>query len=151
MPDDDYKKYEQDCARVKEENTGLLADFRRWLSEKGITKKTVDHHVRNVDIYINDFMLYDDATPAKEGVGGISMFLGYWFIRKAAWASPSAIRQNAVSLKKFYTFMREKGEIDAEALNDLKETIKEEMPEWMATMRRYDDPDITEPGEIWGL
>ena len=150
MPDD-YKKYEQDCAKIKEENTKLLADFRRWLTDKGLSEKTIDQHVTNVDFYINDFMLYDDATPAKDGTGRISMFLGYWFIRKAAWASSSAIRQNAASLKKFYTFMREKGEIDAEALDDLKETIKDEMPEWIATMRRYDDPSITDPEDIWGL
>jgi hypothetical protein len=79
------------------------------------------------------------------------MFLGYWFIRKAMWASPSAIRENAASLKMFYTFMHEQGHIDADDLQDLKETIKEEMPEWVGTVERYDDPDITDPEEVWGL
>jgi hypothetical protein len=37
------------------------------------------------------------------------MFLGYWFIKKAMWAKQSAIKSNAASLKKFYTFMHEKG------------------------------------------
>jgi hypothetical protein len=151
MPDDDYKQYEQECAKIKEENTRLLADFRRWLTDKGLSEKSIDNHLGNVDFYINDFMLYDDATAAKDGAGRISMFLGYWFIRKAAWAGPSAIRRNAASLKKFYTFMREQGEIDAEALDDVKATIKEEMPDWLATMGRYDDPSITDPEDIWGL
>ena len=40
----------------------------------------------------------------------------------------------------------EKGLIDKEDLTDLKQTIKEEMPEWLATLRRYDDLSIK---DIW--
>jgi site-specific recombinase XerD len=68
------------------------------------------------------------------------MFLGYWFIKKAMWASKASIKSNATSLKKFYTFMYEKKMIDEEELNDLKETIKEGMPEWLETLDRYDNP-----------
>ena len=104
-----------------------------------------------MDFYINTFLLYEDAIPASEGASRLSMFLGYWFIRKAGWASPASIKQNASSLKKFYTFMHEQGHIDTDDLQDLKETIKEEMPEWVGTVERYDDPDITDPEEIWGF
>ncbi len=151
MPDDEYQKYERACKRIKKDNAKLLEQFDQWLSGKGLAEKTVRRHVENADFYINTFLLSEDAIPAKDGASHISMFLGYWFIRKAMWASPSAIRENAASLKKFYTFMQEQGQIDADELQDLKETIKEEMPEWVGTVERYDDPDITDPEEIWGL
>jgi hypothetical protein len=151
MPDAKYQKYERTCKRIKGYNAKLLEQFDQWLSGKGLAEKTVRRHVENADFYINTFLLYEDAIPAKEGASRISMFLGYWFIRKAMWASPSAIRENGASLKKFYTFMQEQGKVSAEALDDLKETIKEEMPEWVGTVERYDDPDITDPEEIWGL
>ena len=101
MPDDEYKKYERACKRIKKDNAELLEQFGQWLSEMGLAEKTVQRHVENVDLYINSFLLYEDAIPAKEGTSRISMFLGYWFIRKAMWASPSSIRENAASLKKF--------------------------------------------------
>ena len=148
---DEYQKYERACKRIKKDNAKLLEQFDQWLAGKGLSEKTVRRHVENADFYINTFLPYEDAIPAKEGASRISMFLGYWFIRKAMWASPSAIRENAGSLKKFYTFMQEQGKIDADELQDLKETIKEEMPEWVETVERYDDPDITDPEEIWGL
>ena len=151
MPEDEYQKYEQACKRIKKANTKLLEQFEQWLSEQRLAEKTVRRHAENAEFYINTFLLYEDAIPAKEGASQISMFLGYWFIRKAMWASPSAIRESAASLKKFYTFMQEQGEVSAEALQNLKETIKEEMPEWVGTVERYDDPDITDPKEIWGL
>ena len=151
MPSTEYDKYERACKKIREENAKLPADFEQWLLGKGLAKKTVKRHRENADFYINEFMLNEDATPAKDGASDISMFLGYWFIRKAMWASPGAIRENAASLKKFYTFMHEHGKISEEELRDLKETIKEEMSEWVGTVERYDDPDITDPEEIWGL
>ena len=151
MPEDELRRYERACKRIKKENAKLVEHFDQWLSGKGLAEKTVRRHVEYAEFYINTFLLYDDAIPAKEGASRISMFLGYWFIRKAMWASPSAIRENAASLKKFYTFMQEQGKVSEGALDDLKETVKEEMPEWVGTVERYDDPDITDPEEIWGL
>jgi len=104
MSDKEYQEYERACKRIKGENAKLLDDLEQWLSGKGVSTKTIRKHKDNADFYINTFLLNEDAIPAKEGASHISMFLGYWFIRKAMWASPSAIRENAASLKKFYTF-----------------------------------------------
>ena len=100
---------------------------------------------------MNEFLLYEEANPAATGVYEARWFLGYWFIRKAMWASPSSIRSNAASLKKFYHFMFERDQIDQEALDHLKAQIKEGLPEWLETVRRYDDPSIEDPGDIWGF
>jgi FPC/CPF motif-containing protein YcgG len=47
--------------------------------------------------------------------------------------------------------MYEQGLITQEDLAWLKERIKEEMPEWVATMNRYDDPSITDMEDVWGF
>lgn len=148
---DEYEKWEKDCKKIKKHNNKLLEDFEEWLQKTGIKSKTINKHYSNVELYINNFLLYEDATQAKDGIGDIGMFLGYWFIKKAMWASVSAIKENASSLKKFYQFMLEKEEISNEDYEDLKETIKSNMPEWLATIERYDNPDIEDMGEVWGL
>ena len=122
-----------------------------WLKKKNLKEKTIRAHLVNVDFYINEFLLYEEAEEAKDGALNIGMFLGYWFIKKALWASTSQIKSNAASLKKFYTFLFEKEMIDKEELDELKAKIKSDMPEWLATMNRYDDPTITDPGEVWGI
>ena len=143
---DDYEKYETDCKSIKEANILLLNKFESWLNSSDLSKKTVDNHLSNIDFYVNDYLLYEDATEAKDGVYAVAMFLGYWFIKKAMWANQSSIKSNATSLKKFYTFMYDKGLIDENDLADLKETIKEGMPEWLATLDRYDDPSVE---DVW--
>ena len=136
----DYEKYEEDCKRIREANERLLHEFDAWLKSSGLSEATINNHSSNIDFYINEYLLYEDATEAKDGVNGVGMFLGYWFIRKAMWASPSSIKSNAASLKKFYAFLQEKGLIGKEDLNDLEKEIKADMPKWLATIARYDDP-----------
>ena len=143
---DDYEKYETDCKAIRASNKLLLRDFSAWLKSSGLSKKTIDNHLSNIDFYVNEYLLYEEAIEAKDGVDAIGMFLGYWFIKKAMWASQSSIKGNATSLKKFYAFLYEKGLIDQDDLDDLKETIKEGMSEWLATLERYDDPSVE---DVW--
>ena len=148
---DDYAKYEKECERIREDNAKLLDEFADWLGAKGLSESTVGTHCENLEFYLNHFLLHEDAERAEVGVHMAGEFLGYWFIRKAMWASRASVKSNAASLKKFYTFMLEKGAIKQEELEDLKLRIKEEMPEWLATLARYDDPEIDDPAEVWGL
>lgn len=143
---DDYEKYEENCEKIKKNNQLLLNNFEIWLKTSGLTKKTINKHSQNIDFYINEYLLYEDATEPQDGVDSINMFLGYWFIKKAMWSSQAAIRGNATSLKKFYTFMYERDLISTKDLKELKGTIKENMPEWLDTMARYEDLSID---NIW--
>jgi len=145
---DDYEKYLGACKKIRKFNKRLLRGFEDWLKASGLSAKTIQKHLYNIDFYINEFLLYQEATDAKDGAGSVDLFLGYWFIRKALWASQTSIRGNAASLKKFYTFMHEKGLIEDDDLANLKETIKRGMPEWLATLERFDDPFID---DVWEM
>lgn len=131
---DDSQKYEADCQKIRKVNHELLKDFESWLESSGLSEKTINNHISNIDFYINEYLLYEDAVEAKDGVDMVGDFLGYWFIKKSLWASQSSLKANAGSLKKFYTFLLEKGLIDKDDLRELKETIKEEMSEWLETL-----------------
>jgi len=145
---DDYEKYEDECKTIREANKLLLRDFEAWLKSSGLSKKVTESHLLNIDFYVNEYLLYEEATEAKDGVDAVDMFLGYWFIKKSMWASQASIKGNAASLKKFYAFMHEKGLIDTDDLADVKDTIKEGMPEWLATLKRYDDPSVD---DVWQM
>jgi len=133
----DYEKWEEESNRIRKENEALLEEFAFWLSKSGLGKKTIKSHSENVDFYINNYLLYSDAIAAKDGALDIGGFLGDWFIRKAMWASKAHVKGNAASLKKFYTFLFEKGDISKEVLKDLKALIKEEMPDWLDMVSRW--------------
>ena len=142
-------EYQQACDAIRGENKKLIAEFAEWLANKGRSEPTIEDHRENVEFYLDHFLLNYEATKAEEGVYSVGSFLGDWFIRKAMWASRAQIKANAASLKKFYTFMLAKGRITARALADLTQCIKEDMPSWLATMARYDDPSIEDLDDVW--
>ena len=148
---DPYEEFERKCRAIRRENSRLLKGFEGWLKKKGLSEKTVKKHVTNIDFYLNHCLCYDDPPQtAAEGINRIGYFLGYWFIRKAMWASPAEIRDNAAGLKKFYAYMTEKGLVSREDLGLVKEEIKAGLPEWIATVQRYDDPD-TSIEDVWQI
>lgn len=138
--DEDYQKWEAEKERIQKENNILLEAFEVWLAQSGLKKSTINNHSQNVDFYINDYLLYtDDLVEAKDGALDIGGFLSDWFIRKAMWASKAHIKSNAASFKKFYTFLHQKGLVTKEELAEMKALIKEEMPDWLDSMGKYDD------------
>jgi site-specific recombinase XerD len=137
-----------DTRDMSERNRELLSQFRAYLESRNLSDRTVNKHVPNIDFFINEFLLYDDYVDPREGIESVDYFLGFWFIKKAMWASESTIKENITSLKHFYTFMHQKGEITKEELDNLKQLIKESKEDWLETLRKYEDVDV-DFDDIW--
>ena len=127
-----YENYEVDEKIFRKENNKLLAKFRLWLSKSGLKEKTIRKHSQTIEFYINDYLLYSECIPAKDGISAVSGYFNSFFPRKAMWSNKSSTKANVASLKKFYKFLAEVGEIDIVEYHILLNTIKEEMHEWLS-------------------
>ncbi|MGW8159739.1 MAG: recombinase [Desulfoprunum sp.] len=141
-------KVDNSLDKIKNENKILLDRFEKYLTNKKLSRVSIDKHIGNADFFINDFLLYYEPITAKDGSSQVGCFLGDWFIRKAMWASVTSIKENITSLKKFYQFMFEIGEIPKDDLFELEEEIKECKDDWFENLRKYDDPDV-DLEDIW--
>ena len=74
---DDYEKYENECKKIRKANKSLLNEFEVWLKSSGLSDKTINNHLSNIDFYVNEYLLYEEAIEANDGVHAIGMFLGY--------------------------------------------------------------------------
>ena len=92
---------------MKKRNEIFINNFESWLNEKGLVKKTIRKHISNIDLFLNNYLVYSDISTMEEGVYDIDMFLGDWFIRKCMWSSKNSIKETASSIKKFYQCMSE--------------------------------------------
>ena len=130
------------CEQIRRENARLLDDFVALLRRQRLAPRTINRHRDNVEFFINEFLLYEDAKRPAEGIGEVEAFLGDWFIRKAMWSIPRAIKSNATSLYKFYAFLAALNRVTPAELAELKQTIARRLPEWQARCERYSDPHI---------
>lgn len=142
------EEFDKKLRSIENENKIILERFEINLKDKKLSKSTVDKHVGNIDFFINDYLLRYEPIPAKEGSDEVGFFLGDWFIRKAMWASVTSIKENITSMKKFYQFMYESGEIDKDDLFELLEEIKNCKDEWLENIKMYDNPNI-DINDIW--
>jgi len=135
----DSEALERREKEILKENEKHLVGFEKWLKATGLSKKTINTHVSNVEFYINNYLCYYDVYDVKQGAMQIYGFLGNWFIRKAAWSSCAQIKTNAAGIKRFYAYLLEEKVVEQEDYDDLCRTIKEYMPDWLEEMKRYDE------------
>ncbi len=133
-------EYDRQCDRMRERNARFLDLFEADMRATGLAESTIRRHLGNVDFYINEYLLYYGVNDMEYGCHDVYGFLGDWFIRKCTWSTPSTIKSNATSIKKFYKCMRDNGLVSADAYDDLVRTIKENMVDWQADCAEYNDP-----------
>jgi len=148
---DDTSDYDKQCQEIRQENITLLGEFSAWLTDAGLSTATIRGHRYNLDFFLNHFLLYGDTLRAPDGVGYVGEFLGDWFIHKAMWSNKTTVKANATSLKKFYGFMAERGLIKPEEFASLKQQIKDELPDWLGAVERYNDPDADLLEDGWPI
>jgi hypothetical protein len=148
---DDESEYDKRCQQIRQENAALLGEFGHWLKKAGLGAATIRSHCTNLDFYLNHFLLYADTLTPADGVSCVGEFLGDWFIHKAMWSNKTTVKANATSLKKFYGFMAERGLIKPEEFASLKQQIKDELPDWLGAVERYNDPDADLLEDGWPI
>ena len=136
----DYEKYEKDCEEVRTENAELLLIFESELKAKGLSVKTIRSHMDNVDLYINDFLLREDAEHMDSGLRRLDSFF-YFFIHKCMWSTPGTVKTTAASIKKFYKCMLEHGKIEKEDYQEFCEELKESIPVWQEECADFNGED----------
>lgn len=120
--------------RNRKINTKYIEGFVDELSKKGFVDKTIKNHYFNVDFYLNDFLLREEALTMENGCKDeyLSDFFGYFFIRKCMWSTPDTVKSTIASLKKFYRLSKE----DYEEFTD---TIRVNKEYWIDCCSEYND------------
>lgn len=148
-----YDEYEKKCEEIQIKNEVYLEEFADDLVNAGLKDKTINKHLGNVDFYINNFLLREDALDMKSGTYYFYLtdFFGYFFIRKCMWSTPSTIKSTAASFKKFYKSMLKRGHIDESNYDELIDAIKENMDSWLADCKAYNDPNAPNPFDFFSI
>lgn len=141
----DYEEYEKACEKIRKENEKYIDLFENGLTSSGLSEKTIIRHLRNVDFYINTFLLREEPRPMEDGTFLLDSFLGDFYIRKCMWSTPENIKTNATSIKKFYKCMLDHGNIKKELYDDLCRDIKDNLINWQINCEIYNDPDAPNP------
>ena len=131
--------YDTKVQAIRDYNQPLLNSFREWLKQSGLAEKTIKAHVDNIDFFTEYLVYYDDPLKKLDEADSsdVWMFLSDWFPRKAMWASPSSIKSNMASFKKFFQWMGETGRVSPEAVVDVLAELKEGRDQFLENVAEF--------------
>ena len=98
MSSKDCEEWEAKCKQYRAENKIHLETFKKYLINQNLSKKTIQKHIGNADLYINEYLLYYDAVSMENGVNDTFGFVSF-YIRKCS-SAPSSLKTTLASLKK---------------------------------------------------
>jgi site-specific recombinase XerD len=132
MSDTDTSDFDVRVRAIQAYNQPILDGFESWLEQSGLSEKTVETHVSNIDFFTNYLVYYEPLKRLDEATGGdVWMFLADWFPRKALWASVTSVKSYLASFKKFFRWMGETGRVSPETVADVLDTLKEDRGEFL--------------------
>lgn len=134
--EDDY--YRDD---LPEENHEYMTLFLNDLTASNLSPRTIDHHLENIDLFLNEYLWGWKEAHMAEGVGRIDAFFMDFFIDQWFWASSTSVRQTAASIKKFYRSMLNHRKISEKEYQQVEKTIQNRKEEWVMELRRKDEED----------
>lgn len=115
-----------DYEEIIKENEEYLNIFKDYLTEKGLSEVTIEHHYWHVDYYINHFLMLGIPRKMADGCSyDVVNFIESCVNEKVFPASKSNVNQFSASILKFYKCMLEKGFVSKESYDDLAWAIKE--------------------------
>lgn len=127
MSETDTSDYDVRVRATQAANQPILNAFEVWLEQSGLSEKTIQIHVSNIDFFTNYLVYYEPLKKLDEANSGdVWMFLDDWFPRKALWASITSVTSYLASFKKFFRWMGETGRVSPQTVADVLEILKEE-------------------------
>ena len=135
-------EFDKMVKETEKRNEKFLDIFEKELKESGLSKKTIYGHLSNVSLFINDYLpYYQENIKMEEAMGYVDDFLGYFFIHKCMWATPSSLKGTAASIKKFYKCMASNKLVDEDDYKYLCDEIKENMDAYLQDLYEFDHFD----------
>jgi hypothetical protein len=127
MSETDTSDYDVRVRAMQAANQPILNAFEVWLEQSGLSEKTIQIHLSNIDFFTNYLVYYEPLKKLDEANSGdVWMFLDDWFPRKALWTSITSITSYLASFKKFFRWMGETGRVSPQIVTDVLEILKEE-------------------------
>ena len=131
----DVDAYDQQVQALRTANQPLLEAFQAWPEQAGLSRKTVAGHRGNSALFATFLLSYEPLkTLDAADSGDVSMFLGYWFPRKALWASTGRMAALMAALKKFFHWLGMTGRVSADTVEAVVTILKEDRAAFLAAV-----------------
>lgn len=132
--------YEEKKSKNIKRNEKYLEGFEIWLTQKNLVPKTIKNHLANTELFINDYLNYNEIIKAEDGLPEIYIFR--WVVyHQMSMGIQKLLKKTLASLKKFYQYMSENNYVDATEYQNTFSFLKDNMDEILESIDDFADFD----------
>jgi len=130
---EDLAAFKRDVNRIKKANIEMFQEFAGYLVNHDFEGDLIKSHIANVEIYLNQFLVYfdpADATEAQHGIPMLDEFFEEWLPRNNKATTSVADFLESIGL--FYKWAAEEtGLIDEDEFEGLIEFVNYRKDSWL--------------------
>jgi hypothetical protein len=134
-----------DAVGVRENNAELLDTFEQWLRGQELSAKTIQTHLENLERFAQRYLAGEggDAAisrPADEAqLADVDEFLAGWLPYHTVRPLVGVIRSHMTSLRKFYTCLKETGQMPAEDSEAILALLQNDREYYLQLARDFEE------------
>lgn len=118
-------------------NENFIKLFEKSLKEEKLSERTINKHLDNIDLFINDYLNHYDTYKMEEGPYHFYDLFSYWFPIKIAYSSETLLKSLLTTVKKFYKCMVENNLVDKEMYDYAISSVNQNFDEFIDILHQY--------------
>lgn len=119
-------------------NIRYLFSFKEYLISKHTSSTNMNTYIECMNYFLNKYLILEMKFDLFNGIDSLNDFFSFHFVHKYANGTVQRLKDFITSIKNFYKFMFEKGNINKETYEYLQFLLKEEKDNWINKMKDYE-------------
>jgi hypothetical protein len=134
-----------DTEGVHDRNTELLGAFEQWLHDQGLSARTIQMHLDNLERFAHLYLTDEGGSlglpcPVDQAaLADVDEFLADWLLLRADGPPVETVRSHVASLKKFYICLKEIGQMQAEDSDEILALLREDREYYLNLARDFEE------------
>ncbi len=131
MTNDDIKIQ---LEHARQENQQYMSMFEEYLIKDDIMQKTIERHMKYVHIYLEYCLTFGTKNHLSYGCYNVDSYFEDYIYEEKLISYANDLRNNIVTLNKFYRLMCSYGYISKEDYKVYKELVRDHKERWLYIM-----------------
>lgn len=145
FPSEDKELFIAEQIGIDDRNAELLNTFEHCLRRGNLSAATVQRHLDNVRRFAERYLAAEGGSlqlpcPADEASpADVDEYLADWLPRAGDVGPVEAVKSHIASLKKFYTCLKDRGEVSADDADDILQLLQDDRAYYLDLARDFED------------
>lgn len=143
--EEDWETLGDESEAARRRNAELVRAFEQWLARKRLSRKKMEDDLGEIEFFAEEYMAVYGAkiglarSADQAEATDVDNYLSDWFLENAEWESPEEIKAVIAALQRFYTCLKETGQMPANKANEILNMLRTNRDYYLKRAWEYEE------------